>query len=63
MKCHECGEQIEVGEACRTEYLVGTHMQYFHVGCHLTWFEGHMRSISEAESYFEELALQARSVC
>lgn len=34
MLCHECKEQIEVGEACQTEYHIGTHMHYFHTGCY-----------------------------
>lgn len=63
MKCYECKNQIEVGEATRTEYLVGTHRVYFHVGCHVQWFTRRSEQKADASNYFEELARQARSVC
>ena len=63
MKCYGCKEQIEVGEACKTEYLIGTHLQYFHPGCHLEWHAKRTQTKQEADAEFEALALQARSVC
>lgn len=36
MKCHECKEQIEVGEASLVEPHNGRNL-FFHTGCHSAW--------------------------
>ena len=46
MKCHQCKEQIEVGEACRTEQLPGG-LKYFHPGCFMR-FGDDERAVDEA---------------
>lgn len=72
MLCHQCKEQIEVGEACKTEYLPGLHQRYFHPGCHMNWkaqlelpFPSR-RDMEEAQiedAEFERIAAQARTIC
>jgi len=51
MKCHQCKEQIEVGEACRTEQLPGG-LKYFHPGCFMR-FGDDEKAVDEA---FDEIA-------
>lgn len=63
MLCHECKEHIEVGEAMRTEYIVGAHRIYFHVGCHTLWYKRRTEEKQEAAEYYEELARLDRSTC
>lgn len=38
MRCHQCKEQIEVGEACRTEHLPDS-IKYFHTGCYVRFMD------------------------
>lgn len=64
MLCHECKEQIELGEACRKEYFVGTHAHYFHTGCHARFKEREATHGSDDRQLELQLAVQqARNVC
>jgi hypothetical protein len=38
MRCHQCKEQIEVGEACRAERLPDG-VRYFHTGCYVRFMD------------------------
>jgi hypothetical protein len=53
VKCHQCKEQIEVGEACRAERLGPDEVRYFHTGCYVRFMDDE-KAIDEAFDAIEK---------